>query len=436
MNPAQRLGGVILHPTSLPGPHGSGDFGPDAFHFVDWLATAALDGVAGAAADTAGLRRLAVAAVSAFAGFAAARGARAVGGVAGLRRRTRRNCRHSAPSVCGSTRSCRGAWRSCARRLRASWRARTRTSARRSRRSAANMPHGSTTTRSSWRSTGTSARAVSVLDEVGPRPRAPRTQPRWPPRARRTPTSSASGASSSGVFARSGTRAQGLRQRQGRADRRRPADLRRAATAPTAGRGPICSSSTRRSSPPSSPACRPTISRRPASAGATRCTTGRAMQRDGFAWWIARMRNELARADLVRIDHFRGFAAYWEIPATSRPRSRAAGLPAPGEALFEALARALGDAAAHRRGPRHDHARRRGAARPLRLARHEGAAVRVRRRRHPRLPAAQLPAELLRLHRHARQRHDASAGGAPQRHASGVLPRFTWTATPTTSTGR
>ena len=37
----QRLGGVLLHPTSLPGPHGSGDFGPAAFHFVDWLAGAA-----------------------------------------------------------------------------------------------------------------------------------------------------------------------------------------------------------------------------------------------------------------------------------------------------------------------------------------------------------------------------------------------------------
>ena len=35
-----RASGVLLHPTSLPGPHGSGDFGPSAYHFVDWLATA------------------------------------------------------------------------------------------------------------------------------------------------------------------------------------------------------------------------------------------------------------------------------------------------------------------------------------------------------------------------------------------------------------
>ena len=33
-----RASGVLLHPTSLPGPHGSGDFGSDARHFVDWLA--------------------------------------------------------------------------------------------------------------------------------------------------------------------------------------------------------------------------------------------------------------------------------------------------------------------------------------------------------------------------------------------------------------
>ena len=36
---------------------------------------------------------------------------------------------------------------------------------------------------------------------------------------------------------------------------------------------------------------------------------------DGFAWWIGRLRAQLAQADIVRIDHFRGFEAYWEIPA-------------------------------------------------------------------------------------------------------------------------
>ena len=40
--PTHRLGGLLLHPTSLPGPHGNGDFGPAAFHFVDWLAAAGI----------------------------------------------------------------------------------------------------------------------------------------------------------------------------------------------------------------------------------------------------------------------------------------------------------------------------------------------------------------------------------------------------------
>ncbi|HOG03358.1 MAG TPA: 4-alpha-glucanotransferase, partial [Accumulibacter sp.] len=35
-----RRGGILLHPTSLPGPHGSGDLGPAAYHFVDWLVAA------------------------------------------------------------------------------------------------------------------------------------------------------------------------------------------------------------------------------------------------------------------------------------------------------------------------------------------------------------------------------------------------------------
>ena len=35
-----RASGMLLHPTSLPGPHGSGDFGANAYHFVDWLVAA------------------------------------------------------------------------------------------------------------------------------------------------------------------------------------------------------------------------------------------------------------------------------------------------------------------------------------------------------------------------------------------------------------
>ena len=67
-----------------------------------------------------------------------------------------------------------------------------------------------------------------------------------------------------------------------------------------------------------------------------------AMQREGFAWWIARMKHELARADLVRVDHFRGFAGYWEIPASCPTAIEGRWVTAPGEALFDALKTALG----------------------------------------------------------------------------------------------
>src|SRR5690606_19744412 len=39
------------------------------------------------------------------------------------------------------------------------------------------------------------------------------------------------------------------------------------------------------------------------------------LKRRGYDWWVERLRNALSRVDVVRIDHFRGFAAYWEIPA-------------------------------------------------------------------------------------------------------------------------
>ena len=40
------------------------------------------------------------------------------------------------------------------------------------------------------------------------------------------------------------------------------------------------------------------------------------MPRDGYAWWVQRMRRIFELVDIVRIDHFRGFAGYWEIPAS------------------------------------------------------------------------------------------------------------------------
>jgi len=63
---------------------------------------------------------------------------------------------------------------------------------------------------------------------------------------------------------------------------------------------------------------------------------------DDHAWWVARVRHELERFDLLRIDHFRGFAAYWRIAAAEPTAVRGEWVPGPGAALFESMERALG----------------------------------------------------------------------------------------------
>jgi 4-alpha-glucanotransferase len=67
------------------------------------------------------------------------------------------------------------------------------------------------------------------------------------------------------------------------------------------------------------------------------------MEHEGFAWWIARMRRQLAWADVVRIDHFRGFAGYWEIPAASSTAVAGRWVTAPGMKVFQAIGKAFGD---------------------------------------------------------------------------------------------
>ena len=64
--------------------------------------------------------------------------------------------------------------------------------------------------------------------------------------------------------------------------------------------------------------------------------------REGYTWWIARLRRAAALADRVRLDHFRGFAAFWAVPRdapTARDGHRRQG---PGRGLFDAAGRALG----------------------------------------------------------------------------------------------
>lgn len=61
------------------------------------------------------------------------------------------------------------------------------------------------------------------------------------------------------------------------------------------------------------------------------------IEQDGFGWWIDRMRTQRELFDLIRIDHFRGFQAYWEIPADAETAIDGCWVDAPGEHLFQAL---------------------------------------------------------------------------------------------------
>jgi 4-alpha-glucanotransferase len=67
-----------------------------------------------------------------------------------------------------------------------------------------------------------------------------------------------------------------------------------------------------------------------------------AMRRDGSRWWIERLRRTFELFDLARIDHFRGFVAYWAVPARARTALGGHWKRGPGRAVFRAAERELG----------------------------------------------------------------------------------------------
>ncbi len=69
------------------------------------------------------------------------------------------------------------------------------------------------------------------------------------------------------------------------------------------------------------------------------------MAREGYAWWIARFRMAFTQADVVRIDHFRGFYNYWEVPAGEETAVNGRWVYGPGADLFHAVVSALGEVA-------------------------------------------------------------------------------------------
>ena len=67
------------------------------------------------------------------------------------------------------------------------------------------------------------------------------------------------------------------------------------------------------------------------------------IKKDGFGWWITRFKETLKSVDIIRIDHFRGFEAYWEVPASEKTAVRGKWVKAPGTELFEAVREGLGN---------------------------------------------------------------------------------------------
>jgi 4-alpha-glucanotransferase len=68
-----------------------------------------------------------------------------------------------------------------------------------------------------------------------------------------------------------------------------------------------------------------------------------AMRADGFSWWIERVRSTLKTVDILRIDHFRGFAGAWEVPAGNATAEHGEWVEAPGGELFSALRKEFGE---------------------------------------------------------------------------------------------
>jgi 4-alpha-glucanotransferase len=67
-----------------------------------------------------------------------------------------------------------------------------------------------------------------------------------------------------------------------------------------------------------------------------------ALRRRGYRWWIERLRRTTELFDIARIDHFRGFVAYWAVPAGAKEALSGSWKRGPGRALFDAAERELG----------------------------------------------------------------------------------------------
>lgn len=128
------------------------------------------------------------------------------------------------------------------------------------------------------------------------------------------------------------------------------------------------------------------------------------MHRTGYKWWLQRIGKSKENYDMLRIDHFRAFDTYYAIPFGHKTAENGVWEKGPGMELFNAIRNDLGDVniIAEDLGDIFDSVRE--LLRNTGIPGNEGAPVRVQSREQgQRASAAQLPRELLRIHRDSRQ---------------------------------
>jgi 4-alpha-glucanotransferase len=67
------------------------------------------------------------------------------------------------------------------------------------------------------------------------------------------------------------------------------------------------------------------------------------LEKDGYSWWLKRFRQMFDLFDAIRVDHFRGFDAYWAVPASEKTAENGEWVDGPGDKLFKTIKRKLGE---------------------------------------------------------------------------------------------
>lgn len=67
------------------------------------------------------------------------------------------------------------------------------------------------------------------------------------------------------------------------------------------------------------------------------------LEADGFSWWVDRFKHMFKTCDAIRVDHFRGFEAYWEVKATEKTAEKGRWVKGPGEKLFDTILEKCGE---------------------------------------------------------------------------------------------